>query len=627
MAQPEGITPLIPRETLFGNPSRTMPRVSPDGRYLAYLAPDDRNVLQVWLRTLGAEDDRVLTHDEKRGIREFRWTYRPGTLLYMQDSDGDENFHIYAVEVETRDVRDLTPFDGARAMILSVTPDRPDQVLATINARDPRLFDVHRIGLASGTARLDTENPGDFVQWKADASLTVRCGLRMLSDGGKELLHRAGTDEPWHTIRRYGPDDEGQAVLFSKDGGTLYLLCNLDANAMRLVALDPASGSETVLAEDPQYDADSLMVHPRTRAVEAVSFYRDRLAWQALDDAVAGDLEVLAAVRDGDLDVVSRDLADENWIVAYVTDDGPTYYYRYQRQGKVASLLFSDRPELQDLPLARMQPVSYAARDGLTLPAYLTTPLGAEPKNLPAILVVHGGPWARDTWGFDPWAQWPANRGYAVLQINYRGSTGYGKAFLSAGNRQWAAKMHADLIDGVTYLVERGIADPDRVAIMGGSYGGYSALVGLTFTPEVFACGVDLVGPSSLVTLLESIPPYWEPLKAAFYHRVGDLETEREFLESRSPLKFVDRIEKPLLIGQGANDPRVKQAESDQIVEAMRAKNLSVEYVVYADEGHGFARPQNRMHFFAMAEQFLAKHVGGRAEPVGEIDGHSGQIR
>jgi len=627
MAGSAATTPLIPREVLFGNPSRTMPRVSPDGRYLAYLAPDDRNVLQVWLRTLGAEDDRVLTRDEKRGIREFYWTYRPGILLYLQDSDGDENFHVYAVEVETRQVRDLTPFDGARAMILSLTPDRPDQVLAMVNARDPRLFDVHRIDLASGTAGLDTENPGDVTQWQADAALAVRCGVRMLSDGGKELLHRAAPDDSWHVIRRYGPDDEGRPALFSNDGGTLYLLCNLDANAMRLVAIDPKGGGERVVAEDPLYDADSLMVHPRTRAVEAVSFYRDRLHWQALDEGVADDLEALAAVCDGDLDVVSRDLADANWIVAYVTDDGPTYYYHYRRAEREASLLFSDRPELHDLPLAKMQPVSYAARDGLTIHAYLTTPAGAEPKDLPTILVVHGGPWARDTWGFDPWAQWLANRGYAVLQVNYRGSTGYGKEFLNAGNRQWAARMHDDLIDGVNWLVAQGIADAKRVAIMGGSYGGYATLVGLTFTPEVFACGVDLVGPSSLVTLLESIPPYWEPMKAAFCHRVGDLETERQFLESRSPLSFVDRIARPLLIGQGANDPRVKQAESDQIVAAMRAKDLPVEYVVYSDEGHGFARPANRMHFFAMAEQFLAKHLGGRAEPLGQIDGHSGDIR
>jgi dipeptidyl aminopeptidase/acylaminoacyl peptidase len=313
-------------------------------------------------------------------------------------------------------------------------------------------------------------------------------------------------------------------------------------------------------------------------------------------------------------------------LISYLTDDGPVYYYTYDRASKNSTLLFSNQPELEDLPLASMQPVTYPARDGLTIHGYLTLPVGVEPTNLPTVLFVHGGPWARDTWGYSPTVQWLANRGYGVLQVNYRGSTGYGKAFLNAGNREWAAKMHDDLIDAVEWLIGQGISDPKKIAIMGGSYGGYATLVGLTFTPDVFACGVDIVGPSNLITLMQSIPPYWKPLLANMYHRVGNMETEPEFLKARSPLFLVDKIIKPLLIGQGANDPRVKQAESEQIVEAMQNAGKPVEYALYTDEGHGFARPENRLHFYALAEEFLAKYLGGRFEEIGEIEGHSGKV-
>jgi dipeptidyl aminopeptidase/acylaminoacyl peptidase len=346
-----------------------------------------------------------------------------------------------------------------------------------------------------------------------------------------------------------------------------------------------------------------------------------------LDQSIAPDFEAITKVRQAEFGVSSRNLTDSNWLVAYSTDDGPVYYYAYDRESKTSTLLFSNRPQLEELSLASMQPISFQARDGLTIHGYLTTPVGISAKNLPTVLLVHGGPWVRDTWGYDPEVQWLANRGYAVVQVNYRGSSGYGKDFLNAGNREWGAKMHDDLIDAVNWLVQQGIADSKKIAIMGGSYGGYATLVGLTFTPDVFAAGVDIVGPSNLITMMESIPPYWEPLRAMEAHRVGNLETEQDFLKSRSPLFFVDRIKKPLLIAQGANDPRVKQAESDQIVEAMQQNGKPVEYVLYTDEGHGFARPENRLHFYAKAEEFLAKYLGGRFEPLGDIPGHSGVVK
>ncbi|MCL1473014.1 alpha/beta hydrolase family protein [Argonema antarcticum] len=628
------LLPLIPREILFGNPERTSPRLSPDGKYLAYIAPDEKNVLQVWLRTVGMEDDRTITADKKRGIRIFFWTYNADRLIYMQDSDGDENFHLFSVlirhsqaEPGNEIVRDLTPFQSVKAQPVGLDPKFPDEVLVGMNLNNPQKFDVYRVNLNNGAVEFDTDNPGNIVSWTADANFQVRAAVASTSDGGSDLLFRETTDKEWETLRHWGPDEEGGPVSFSADGKTIYIEGNHDANAQRLLALDLSTREESVIAEDPQYDVGSVMIQPITRVIQAVSFYKDKQEWNVLDRSIAEDFEAIAKVRPGEFAISSRDLADKNWLVAYLTDNGPVYYYAYNRDTKTSTFLFSNQPKLEGLQLAPMQPVSYEAQDGLTIHGYLTTPVGIPAQHLPTVLLVHGGPWARDYWGYDSEAQWLANRGYAVLQVNFRGSTGYGKAFLNAGNREWAAKMHDDLIDAVNWLVEKGISDRSKIAIMGGSYGGYATLVGLTFTPDVFACGVDIVGPSNLITLLQTIPPYWEPLKASMYHRIGNMETEEEFLKSRSPLFFIDRIKKPLLIGQGANDPRVKQSESDQIVEAMQKAGLPVEYALYTDEGHGFARPENRLHFFAVAEEFLSKYLGGRFEPMTDIQGHSAVIK
>jgi len=622
----QALPPLIPRETLFGNPDRTRPQLSPDGKYLAYVAPDEKNVLQVWLRTVGEDDDQQLTADQKRGIRLYVWTYNPNQLIYLQDSDGDENFHLYLVNVQSKLVRDLTPFQGVKAQPIDLDPEFPDQVLVGMNLNDRQKFDVYRINLNNGAVEFDTDNPGNIVSWVADAQFQIRGAIAATPDGGSDLLFRETPDQSFELLRHWGPDDEGSAVTFSQDGKTLYITGSHDANAQRLIALDLASRQETVMAADEQYDIGGVVIHPTQRRIQAVSFYKDKVEWQILDESIADDFNAIAQIRDGEFAITNRTLADDTWLVGYATDNGPVYYYVYNREAKTHSLLFSNQPELETLQLASMQPISYQARDGLTIHGYLTTPVGVEAKNLPTVLLVHGGPWARDTWGYSPIVQWLANRGYAVLQVNFRGSTGYGKAFLNAGNREWAAKMHDDLIDAVNWIVDQGIADRNKVAIMGGSYGGYATLVGLAFTPEVFAAGVDIVGPSNLVTLMQSIPPYWAPMKAMFAHRLGDLDTEEEFLKARSPLFFIDRIQKPLLIGQGANDPRVKQAESEQIVEAMQKANKPVEYALYTDEGHGFARPENRLHFFAIAEEFLSKYLEGRFEPIGEIKGHSGVV-
>ncbi|MBI4785398.1 MAG: S9 family peptidase [Oscillatoriophycideae cyanobacterium NC_groundwater_1537_Pr4_S-0.65um_50_18] len=624
------LPPLIPRDVLFGNPERTRPQLSPDGQYLAYIAPDDKNILQVWLRTLLSEepqtqqDDQKITNDPKRGIRSYFWTYDGSHLIYIQDADGDENFHCYSVNIQTQRVRDLTPFQGVKAQPIELSPDFPNEFLVGLNLKNPQTFDVHRVDLQTGAVYFDTENSGNIVSWTIDPLFRVRVAIAATSDGGSDLLYRPVMEEDWDVLRHWGAEDEGYAVGFSADGRILYIVGSHDANAKRLIALELDTRHEKVIAEDEQYDVGGVVTHPTNHTLQAVAFYKDKLEWQILDPSIADDFAAIAQVRPGEFSIGSRTLADDRWLVSYTTDDGPVYYYLYDRATKTSQLLFSNKPVLENLPLAAMQPIAYAARDGLTIHGYLSTPVGMAAQNLPTVLLVHGGPWARDTWGYDPQAQWLTNRGYAVLQVNFRGSTGFGKAFLNAGNREWAAKMHDDLLDAVNWLVQEGISDPAKIAIMGGSYGGYATLVGLTFTPEVFAAGVDIVGPSNIVTLLQSIPPYWAPLRAQMYNRIGNLETEEDFLKSRSPLFFIDRIQKPLLIGQGANDPRVKQPESDQIVQAMRDAGKPVEYVLYPDEGHGFARPENRIQFYGIAEAFLAKYLGGRCEPLGEIAGSTG---
>ena len=424
-----------------------------------------------------------------------------------------------------------------------------------------------------------------------------------------------------------GPEDAVTTAPlgFDKSGNTLYLLDSRNRDTGALFAHDLKTGERRLIAADDRSDIGSVMSHPTEHTLEAASVTFDRREWIILDEAVAADLAYLESVEDGEFIVTSRTLDDKTWSVSYVLDDGPVKFYLYDRPARQARYLFSSRDDLDEYPLVKMHSLVIKSRDGLNLVCYLSLPSGTDPdqdgrpaKPLPLVLDVHGGPWARDMWGFNPYHQWLANRGYAVLNVNFRGSTGFGKNFVNAANGQWSAKMHDDLLDAVDWVVENKVALPDKIAVMGGSYGGYATLVSLTFTPEVFCCGVDIVGPSSLITLLENIPPYWATSIPFMKQRVGDWTTEegRAELLRRSPLSYVDRISRPLLIGQGANDPRVTQLESDQIVAAMEAKGIPVTYVLFPDEGHGFARPENRMAFNAVTEAFFAEHLGGRFQPV-----------
>jgi dipeptidyl aminopeptidase/acylaminoacyl peptidase len=617
-------TPLIPRKLLFGNPDRALAQISPDGRWISYLAPV-AGVLNVWV---GPSDDpsraRPVTRDTSRGIREYFWAYTNRHVLYLQDKAGDENWRVYAVDLDTDQIRDLTPFEGVQARVEDVSHKSPDEILIAVNDRDPQLHDLYRVKIRTGERTLLLQNPG-FAAFETD-DLELRLVQAVTPDGGSQFL-RPAADGGWEPFLEVGAEDALTTgpVGFDRSGEHVYMIDSRERDTAAAVQVNMVTGERTLLADDARADVSEIERHPVKKEIEAVAFNYDRKQWVVLDDSIADDFAALHGLARGDFSLQGRTLDDQHWVVAYELDNGPVRFYLYDRQTRVARFLFTNRTALEQAKLARMHPVIIESRDGHALVCYLTLPVwaGEQPrpaKPLPMVLVVHGGPWARDQWGYDPQHQWLANRGYAVLSVNYRGSTGFGKRFVNAANGEWGGKMHTDLLDAVTWAVREGIAEEKRVAIFGGSYGGYSVLWALTNSPEVFACGVDIVGPSNLMTLLNSIPPYWAPMLDMFTSRVGDHRTQegRKLLTERSPLTYVDRIQRPLLIGQGANDPRVKQAESDQIVQAMEQRGIPVTYVLYADEGHGFARPENNLSFHAVAESFLAQHLGGGREPIGE---------
>ncbi|MDQ4134173.1 MAG: S9 family peptidase [Actinomycetota bacterium] len=606
--------PLIPRQVLFGNPERISPRVSPDGTRLGWIAPDE-GVLNVWVSAIGEDRGTPVTHDRDRGIRSFFWAHDNRHLLYVQDKGGDENWRLYAVNLESGETRDLTPFEEVQVRVEETDKRFPEEILVGLNRDNPQLHDVYRLHIPTGSLEKIVENPG-FVGLLADIDFKVRAAVAPKPDGGLTVFVRDSEDDEWRPILEAGQDDAltTSPIAFTADGTGLWAVSSVDANAGRLVRIECATGEAEVVAEDARYDVAGVRLHPDTREPQLVVYVKERSDYEVLDPAIADDIATLRSFESGDLHLLGHDDADRTWLAGYTADNGPVRYYAYDRSTGDSTFLFEHQPALSEYRLATMEPFSYQARDGLTIHGYLTFPPQVEGSGLAAVLNVHGGPWARDTWGYDPEAQWFANRGYVCIQVNFRGSTGYGKDFVNAGDREWGAKMHDDLIDAVDWVVARGYAEPDRVAIFGGSYGGYAALAGAAFTPDVFRCAVDIVGPSNLKTLIESIPPYWVPLVAQFHTRVGNPETETAFLWERSPLSRVDDIRIPLLIAQGANDPRVKQAESEQIVAALEARGIDHEYMLFEDEGHGFAKPENRLRFYAAAERFLAKHLGGRFE-------------
>jgi len=626
---PRADASLLARDAFFANPDRAWPMLSPDGKRISWLSSVD-GVLNVWVAPAGdLAKAKPVTQDKKRGIRTYRWAYTSNHVLYLQDKDGDENWHVHSVDVDKGTDKDLTPAEGAQARIEALSHRAPTDVLVGLNDRDKKWHDVWRINVVTGDKKLVQKNDG-FAAFVADHDLKIRFGMKPTPDGGVSMTTPDAKGE-FKEVFKVGIEDAQttHVVGFDKTGKTAYLVDSRDRDTAALVEFDMATKKSKVVLDDGQADIMDLELHPTEKRVQAAVAQYDRIRWHAIDPAFRADLDVIGAAAPGDLAVFSRTQDDSKWIVQTTVSDAPKKFWLYDRAKKKVDFLFTNMKALEGASLSKMHPVHVKSRDGLDLVSYLTLPRAADADGdgmpdagkgpLPMVLFVHGGPWSRDSWGLNPYHQWLSSRGYAVLSVNYRGSTGFGKKFINAADKQWAAKMHDDLVDAVAWAVGQKIADKDKVAIMGGSYGGYSTLVGLTFTPETFACGVDIVGPSNLVTLLQAIPPYWESEVEQFTRRIGDHRTEegKKLLLSRSPITYVDKIKRPLLIGQGANDPRVKQAESDQIVKAMQAKGIPVTYVLYPDEGHGFARPENRKSFNAVAEIFLAQCLGGPYQPIG----------
>jgi dipeptidyl aminopeptidase/acylaminoacyl peptidase len=523
---------------------------------------------------------------------------------------------------------DLTAIDGVKAQVMGVSSRRPNEILVGLNDRDKRLHDVHRIDLTTGERALVETNPG-YLGYLADDDYNVRFAMSGGPDGSLDLLRReeSGT---YASYTHIGTEDNlttGPAGL-DAEGKILYMFDSRGRNTAAVTAIDLASGDVTVLAEDPRADAENVFTDPKSGKIRAVAFNYDRRSWKLVDPAIADDLDHLQGVADGEVQILSTSLDDRRWIVGYLMDDGPYRFYLYDRPAKQTRLLFTNRTALESLQLANMHSRILKTRDGLDMVAYLTLPVGSDANGdgvpdepMPMILMPHGGPWHRDNWGYSPWHQWAANRGYAVLMPQFRGSTGFGKAFINASNLEWGGKMHDDLLDAVDWAVSSGIAHENKIAIMGGSYGGYATLWGLTHDPNTFACGVDIFGVSSLVTMLSSFPAYWGPSMDLMYQRIGDPRTEegRRFLLSRSPITYVEKISKPLLIVHGANDVRVTLAESEQLVAKMKDRKIPVTFVVYPDEGHlTFFHPQNNISCYAVVEQFLQENLGGRAESIGD---------
>lgn len=619
------IPPIIDREIFFGDPEISNAQISPDGKWISFVKPFN-GVRNIWIKKTEETFDNAkpITNDTKRPISSYFWSRGGKYILFVQDKGGDENFRVYAVNpLESGDpvpaARDLTPIEKIRAMIYDVPKKTPNEIIIGLNDRKPELHDVYRVNIESGERTLIRKNDENVAGWDIDPNGNVRLGFRQTADGGSELLLVEG--ETLKQIYSVTPDENFSTLRFTPNGKSVYLSTNKGSiDKQQLELMDLSTLKSTVLEKDPlnEVDFSGAIFSDKTDKLLATTYLADKVRIYFKDKQFEKDYKkMLKAMPKGEVSISNMTDDETIWNVYISSDVDPGSRYLYNTKTGKAAFVYKSRPNLPSEHLAPMKPIRYTARDGMSIPAYLTIPKGVPAKNLPVVMWIHGGPWGRDVWGFNSYAQFLANRGYAVLQPNFRASTGFGKKFLNAGNKQWGTgAMQHDITDGVNYLIKEGIADPKKIAIGGGSYGGYATLAGLAFTPDVYAAGFSIVGPSNIITLLNSIPPYWAPIKKMFAVRVGDMEKpdEKKMLEEQSPLNSAKNIKAPLYVVQGANDPRVKKAESDQIVAATRDLGRQVEYMVAPDEGHGFQGRENRLAMIVAMERFYAKHLGGRLQ-------------
>ncbi|MCU0292230.1 MAG: S9 family peptidase, partial [Thermoanaerobaculaceae bacterium] len=577
------LPPLIPRTVILAPGQRANPELSPDGTRVAYSAPH-HGIEAIWVKTIGKDDDRVVASDPANGILWCVWQADGEHVLYFQDQAGDEATHLIQADVRTGATRDLTPLRGVTAKFLRTDPKVPGTALVHLNARDRRFFDLYRLDLVTGKLEVDTTNPGDVAEFQADHNLVVRAAHAMRDDNSAEIRVRDDASSPWRTVMAWGPDEMNSDATglagFSADSSAVRIVTSLGANAERMLEVNIRTGARTILAEDPSFDVARWMENPATGVLEAVAFEKERLQWTFLDGTVEADFALLGQGRPGSISIRSRDRADRAWLVKISAPDHPTTYYRFDRTSKRVERLFSEDPGLEHVQLTGKEAIAFTARDGMTIHGYLTLPAGVPPKSLPMVVLVHGGPWARDTWSLDTPVQWLASRGYAVLQVNFRASTGYGKAYQNAGNREWGGKVVQDLVDGKSWAVARGIADPGRVAIMGTSFGGYATLMALTSWPKDFACGVAINAFSDAGLFMASMPPKWTVQKARFETRMG---TDPDLLRRSSPLFKADQVERPVFVAHNANDVRVALEHAELMVAALREHRKAVTFMVLPD--------------------------------------------
>jgi len=608
---------LIPMEDFFRNPEKAGYQLSPDGEHISFLAPWN-NRLNVHVQKIGSDEATRITESTERDIRGYLWLNN-NRIGWIQDTGGDENWHLYAVDIDGSNYLDGTPFEGVQVRPLDELEDDDEHILIGMNKRNPQIFDVYRMNVNSGDLQMVAENPGNISDWTTDNEGVVR--MASTTDGvSTSLLYRATEKDPFKVVLTTSFKDSLSPLSFDFDNKYVYVSSNLERDKAAVFKWDPETGETLeMLYEHPEVDVSSLMRSKKRKVITGASYLTDRVHYEFFDEQREQLQRTLEEKLPGYQVAVADMSKDETKVlVRTYSDRSLGAYYFFDRESGEFTKLVDVSPWLDESEMASMKPVQYTSRDGLTIRGYLTLPAGAEAENLPVVVNPHGGPWARDAWGFNPEVQFLANRGYAVFQPNFRGSTGYGKEFWQASFKEWGGKMQDDITDGVQWLIDEGIADPERIGIYGGSYGGYATLAGLTFTPDLYTCGVDYVGVSNIFTWLEAFPPYWKPFLEMVYEMVGNPETDKEMLEAVSPFFHVDKIQVPLLVAQGANDPRVKQEESDQIVEALTSRGIDVPYMVKEDEGHGFGNEENRFDFYRAMEDFLGKYLGGRVETTTE---------
>jgi len=643
------LPPLIPREVLFGNPARSDPQISPDGSQLSWLAPNKNGVLNVWASEVDGGQPHSITTESHSPVHWYFWAPDGKHILYLHDNNGDEIDHLFSVDLTNGNVRDLTPFRGVRAQNVLTDSRHPKSLLVGLNLRDREAFDMYRVDLETGAITLEATNPGDVLTWKTDSDFVIRAATAFDGKTGRTIIRvRDAADKPWRDLVVMPFERTllfGQAVNcsliagFDSDGKSLLIVSALHSDKGRLVRVDLNDGHELeVVAEDPHCDVafgsvsrlglePSVLFDPVSGAPQAVEFDYTTSRWVFLDPKLKAHFDGINREAPGFINLVSRDNADQKWIVAARRIEAPDSYYAFNRETGKLTRMFDSNPDILRFRRALKKPVVIKTRRGLEMVSYLTIPPGVEPKKLPLVLLIHGGPWDRDDDSYDPEVQFLANRGYAVLQANYRGSTGFGIDFLNAGTREVGLGTEEDLFDAAQWAIDNGVADPKRIAAMGGSMGGYATLRALEMKPDLFACGVDAFGPGDLATSFRSFPSYWSNISNRWRRRAGDADHDEKWNRTISPLYHVDKIRSPLLVAQGENDPRVTIANTNMMVDALRKAKRDVLYVVYPDEGHGLARPENQIDFYGRVEEFLAKHLGGRAEPWKKIDGATAEVR